>query len=207
MALGRIGSSTAIVLWAALAGGSLQAGTWAVPGVVNGTDTGNHWATELRIQNRDSKPIGVSLEFRALDSETSSERHTLVLDPGQTLIRNNVLREEWHIEDQRGAVVVETGGAATVTAFRYTDERDAVLGQALVAKSSDEWLSGALIGDLIWLAQTPDYESGVWVVLGSDDARAEVVLGTRPIITRHSWAYRRTGKISGGGRDGDEPFA
>jgi hypothetical protein len=162
-------------LWFALVAGNLLAGTWAVPGVVNGTDGGNHWATELRIQNRDSKPIAVNLEFMAQAGETNPGRHTVVLDPGQTLIRKNLLREEWQLEDRRGALLVETGGAATVSAFRFTDTRDAVLGQALVATPSDEWLSGTMIGDLIWLAQSPEYESGVWVALGTDDARAEVV--------------------------------
>lgn len=176
MAWNGIGLSTASLLClCGFAAGNLHGATWAVPGVMNGTDNGNHWTTELRVQNRDSKPIGVSLVFWAQGADAASERSTVVLDPGQTLAYKNVLREVWQLEDQRGAVLVDTDGAATVTAFRYTDERDAVLGQALVAKPADEWLSGALLGDLIWLAQTADYDSGVWIVSGTDGARAEVV--------------------------------
>jgi len=162
-------------LLALFAAGGLQAATWAVPGVVNGADAGNHWAAELRVQNRDTKPLSATLTFWASGADTASEPRTVALEPGQTLAYKNVLRELWELEDQRGAVIVETDGLAAVTAFRYTDERDAVLGQKLVAKPMDEWLSGALIADLIWLAQTADYESGVWIVSGTDGARAEVI--------------------------------
>jgi hypothetical protein len=175
MASGKIRhSAVAIVLWASAAAIG-HAATWAVPGVANGSDSGSHWATELRVQNRDTQSFDVTLTFWADGADTASEQRTVTIAPGQTVVYKNALRELWQAEEQRGAVIVEAPGASTVTAFRYTDAGDSVLGQAIPVKASDEWLSGAAIGDLIWLAESTDYDSGVRVFLGSDDAQAEVV--------------------------------
>lgn len=157
--------------------GPAMAADWLVPGVINGADGGNHWATELRIHNRGVDAAQVRIRFLpAVDDSPPVEEYSSTVEPGAVLSFRNLLRELWQLEDRRGALWISVDGSATMTAFRHTDEREAVLTQALVCKPEDEWISGKAPGEFLWLAETAEFRSGLWLAAGREGSRAEVVI-------------------------------
>ncbi|MFN0168804.1 MAG: hypothetical protein ACKV22_20455 [Bryobacteraceae bacterium] len=152
------------------------AADFTVPGVVNATEEpGGHFATELRVTNRDVAPALVRFRFHALDG-VSSEEASSEVGPGQTLTWRNLLREAWGLEDVAGAVTLTADRAVQVWAAKYTDEREGVLKVDLPVVEASNRIGPGRTGDLLWLSHSANQNTRIWVAFGSKGGSADLVI-------------------------------
>ncbi len=152
------------------------AADFTLPGVVNATEEpGGHFATELRVTNRDVAPALVRFRFHALDGAASEEASTEV-NPGQTLTWRNLLREAWGLEDVAGAVTLSADRAVQVWAAKYTDEREGVLKVDLPVVAASNRVGPGRTGDLLWLSHSANQSTRIWVAFASQGGSADLVI-------------------------------